>query len=270
MPVSSQRLHHLLLQVKQQWLSTLLWLLFTLVVLFGLVNLSLWQLDRGKQKEQRLSRIEHLNQTSPLSLTTLMSLAKTENLNDYHVKVNGVFDEKSIFLLDNQVDKGVLGYRVLQLIKTSQHAFLVNLGWIKGSINRNELPSIMPLTGHHNFTGHVRLVDTGIMLAEQDFSNINWPLRVQQIELNKFSTLLNQPLLPFVIYAGVNETLGYKKNWQPVVMPPEKHFGYAVQWAGLAIAWLILMLWLKFSNSYNTPQKKVTLYQNNKKVATHD
>ena len=26
-------------------------------------------------------------------------------------------------------------------------------------------------------------------------------------------------------------------------MPPEKHQAYAVQWAGLALAWLALMIW---------------------------
>ena len=30
-----------------------------------------------------------------------------------------------------------------------------------------------------------------------------------------------------------------------MVMPAEKHFGYAFQWAALAIAWLILMISLR-------------------------
>jgi surfeit locus 1 family protein len=247
---------HVLLKSKQHWLSTLLWLCFTIAVFAGLINLSLWQYDRGEQKEQRLARIEQLSQQTPLSIAKLIPLIKTENLNDYPVEIDGSFDDSVVFLLDNQVEKSVLGYRVLQLIRTSKHAVLINLGWVKGSITRSELPNIAPLTGHHKFTGHVRLVDKGIMLQDQDFTQLSWPLRVQQIELNKFSTLLNESLLPFVVYVDIDETLGYKKNWKPVVMPPAKHFGYAVQWAGLALAWLILMLWLKFANHDNKKSPK--------------
>ena len=87
------------------------------------------------------------------------------------------------------------------------------------------------------------------MLKAQDFTQPNWPLRIQQIELDKFSALISplidKPLLPFVIYVDQKETLGYKKNWHPMVMPAEKHFGYAFQWAALAIAWLILMIFFR-------------------------
>ena len=230
----------------------------------------MWQYDRGQEKEQRLTRIKQLSQQAPLSLTKIVSLANTENLNDYPILVEGTFDENVIFLLDNQVENRVLGYRVLQLVQTEKHAVLVNLGWVKGSINRSELPNITALTGQYSFTGHIRLIDTGIMLQAQNFTQIHWPLRVQQIELNKFSTLLNVTLLPFVVYVNTDEPLGYKKNWQPVVMPPEKHFGYSVQWAGLAIAWLILMLWFKYSSYYSNKSPKDNHYQNNKEVISRD
>jgi cytochrome oxidase assembly protein ShyY1 len=81
----------------------------------------------------------------------------------------------------------------------------------------------------------------------QDFSSFQWPLRVQQIELDKFSVLLDKPLLPFVLYVNETELIGYKKDWQAIVMPPEKHRGYAFQWFSLAIAWLVLMCWAAYS-----------------------
>lgn len=158
--ISSQKLR----QSKQQWFTTLLWLCFTIIVLAGLIRLSMWQYDRGQEKEQRLTRIKQLSQQAPLSLTKIVSLANTENLNDYPILVEGTFDENVIFLLDNQVENRVLGYRVLQLVQTEKHAVLVNLGWVKGSINRSELPNITALTGQYSFTGHIRLIDTGIML----------------------------------------------------------------------------------------------------------
>jgi surfeit locus 1 family protein len=38
-------------------------------------------------------------------------------------------------------------------------------------------------------------------------------------------------------------------------MPPEKHFGYAFQWASLAIAWLILMICLRIKTKRKSEDK---------------
>jgi surfeit locus 1 family protein len=226
-----------------------------LIVFICLIKLSFWQYNRGFEKEQRSLRITQLNAESPLTLNEIVNLPKDkqftgkESINDFPVTIKGQFNENYIFLLDNQVEKSSLGYRVLQVVQTPSHAVLVNLGWVQGSIDRSVLPDIAPLGGQFTFQGHVRLVEQGIMLQAQDFSQPSWPLRVQQIELTKFSTLISplidKPLLPFVIYVDPKETLGYIKNWHPMVMPAEKHFGYAFQWAALAIAWLILMISLR-------------------------
>ncbi|TYK66572.1 SURF1 family protein [Colwellia echini] len=236
-------------------LASMLWLALTLIVLIILIKLSLWQYDRGFEKEQRSIRIEQLNQSSPLTLNEVVQLSQAkqfigkESVNDLPVTVDGDFSGDYLFLLDNQVEERSLGYRVLQVVETSTHAVLVNLGWIPGSINRNILPEVTPLHGQYKFTGHVRVVEQGIMLMDQDFSQPSWPLRVQQIELTKFSALISplvdKPLLPFVIYVDKNESIGYKKNWHPIVMPAAKHFGYSFQWAALAIAWLVLMVSLR-------------------------
>ncbi len=241
--------------LAQSLVRNALWLGLTLIVFICLVKLSFWQYNRGFEKEQRTLRITQLNAESPLTLNEIVNLSKEkqfigkESINDFPVTVKGQFTGDYIFLLDNQVEKSSLGYRVLQVVQTPTHAVLVNLGWVQGSIDRSVLPDITPLHGQFTFQGHVRIVEQGIMLQAQDFTQPSWPLRVQQIELTKFSALISplidKPLLPFVIYVDPKETLGYIKNWHPMVMPAEKHFGYAFQWAALAIAWLILMISLR-------------------------
>lgn len=217
-----------------------------MLVFSALVKLGFWQNSRALEKELRLARIDQLKSQKPLSLQQINLLAENENINDMPVLVEGIFDEQSVFLLDNQVNKGRLGYRSYQVLTTEQYAVLVNLGWVQGSINRQELPEIKSLSGKHTIHGNVRLIEVGIQLQEQVFSNVQWPLRIQQVELDKFSSLINRQLLPYVIYLDKNEEIGFVKNWQPIVMPPEKHRAYAFQWFSLAIAWLILMVWAKF------------------------
>ncbi len=218
--------------------------IFTMLVFSILIKLGFWQSDRALEKEQRQQRINALSQQQALSLEQVLALSGLQDgINDLPITLNGEFNDQKIFLLDNQPNKSRLGYRVYQIIERNDNAVLVNLGWIQGSIDRNILPEVTAITGNHTITGHVREIEVGIQLQAQNFSDVSWPLRVQQIELDKFSELIGKKLLPFVVYLDKKETLGYKKNWQPIVMPPEKHRAYAFQWFSLALAWISLMIW---------------------------
>jgi cytochrome oxidase assembly protein ShyY1 len=239
------------------------WLIFTLVIFAGLVKLGIWQSSRALEKEQRLDRIVELKQQNSLSLPKVLALKKINTqvnyINDFPVTIDGSFLPNIVFLLDNQVNKSSLGYRVYQVVQAGEKAILVNLGWIQGSINRQELPKVVPLVGPLQFEGHIRFIEKGIMLAEQNFKINQWPLRVQQIELDKFSALIGIELLPFVVYLDENEELGFVKNWKPIVMPPEKHRAYAFQWFSLAVAWLSLMIWASYRSGRDTDDDEDTL-----------
>ncbi|WP_033076270.1 SURF1 family protein [Thalassotalea sp. ND16A] len=224
------------------------WVIFTLLVFCGLIKLSLWQYDRGQEKQTRLDNIAQLSQQQAMPLSELLTSAKTnniDNINDVPVQLSGSFNNQFTFLLDNQTHQGQLGYRVLQVFhdSNSNQQLLVNLGWIVGSIDRNFIPSVAAIKGRQTLSGNVRIIEQGIVLAEQQLSTQSSPIRVQQIDIEKISQLINIQLLPFVVFLDKKDTLGYEKNWQPVVMPPEKHQGYAFQWLSLAIAWLSLMCW---------------------------
>ena len=226
--------------------------MFTLLVLALLINLGLWQNDRALEKEQRLARIEQLSNKNALTLAQVLEQSPDE-INDLPIRLNGEFVDGKQFLLDNQTNSGQLGYRVYQVLEVDDKAILVNLGWVLGSISRQELPDIKPIVGSYQLKGHVRLIEAGILLMEQKFNKNQWPLRVQQIELEKFSQVIDVQLLPFVVYLDKTDKVGYKKNWQPIVMPPEKHRAYAFQWFSLGVAWLMLMIGalIKFSRNEN-------------------
>lgn len=232
----------------KDYLYQLNWLLviFTLLVFVGLIKLGLWQVSRAVEKEQRLARIADVQQGEYQSLLNVLSWQAEENINDLPVKISGRFDAKHVFLHDNQTHQGQVGYRVLQVINSKYGHVLVNLGWIKGDRSRQTLPSVKAVEGKHELVGHIRLLESAFILANQDFSSITWPLIVQQVNLDKFSQLIGQKLLPFVVYLDKTESIGFEKNWQPIVMPPEKHRGYAFQWFSLALAWLVLMLSASF------------------------
>mgnify|MGYP000190881898 CR=1 FL=1 len=246
------------------------WLIFTLVIFSGLIKLGLWQGDRAIEKEARLERMVELKQQNSLSLVQVLALkasnSQVDYINDFPVTIDGDFLPEPIFLLDNQTNKNSLGYRVYQVVKSGEQAVLVNLGWTQGSINRQELPKVTALAGPYKFQGHVRYIEKGIMLMEQKLEGNQWPLRIQQVELEKISTLIGVQLLPFVVYLDKNEGLGFVKNWQPIVMPPEKHRAYAFQWFSLAVAWLSLMIWASYRFSRETDANNKKHNKNYKKV----
>ncbi|MFT5813700.1 MAG: surfeit locus 1 family protein [Psychroserpens sp.] len=230
----------------QHKLKQLNWpmVIFTMLVFSSLIKLGFWQIDRALEKEQRQQRISDLSQRQALSLSQVLALdGLQDGINDLPIQLTGNFVSDKVFLLDNQPNKGRLGYRVYQIIESNENAILVNLGWVQGSIDRNILPEVIPINGQHTINGNVREVEVGIQLQVQNLTNPSWPLRVQQIELDKFSQLIDKKLLPFVVYLDKKETIGFKKNWQPIVMPPEKHRAYAFQWFSLALAWISLMIW---------------------------
>tara|TARA_B110000211_G_scaffold110310_1_gene128096 strand:+ start:9536 stop:10282 length:747 start_codon:yes stop_codon:yes gene_type:complete len=238
----------------QHKLKQLSWpmVLFTMLVFSLLIKLGFWQSDRALEKEQRQQRISELSQQQALTLTQVLALRDLpDGINDLPIELDGVFVEDKVFLLDNQPDEGRLGYRVYQVMTTNDYAVLVNLGWVQGSIDRNVLPAVTAMTGQYVITGHVREVEVGMQLQAQNLANPSWPLRVQQIELDKFSPLITKKLLPFVVYLDKTEAIGYKKNWQAIVMPPEKHRAYAFQWFSLALAWISLMIWAAIKMSKN-------------------
>lgn len=235
----------MLLANFRDYLSQLNWLIviFTLLVFTGLIKLGLWQSTRAVEKEQRLTRIEAFQNKQALTIDELNQLiANNENINDIPLTLTGSFDNEHAFLIDNQTHKGRLGYRVVQVMEYGSSAVLVNLGWIEGFIDRSKLPAFDLIEGVKTIKGNVRLIEKGIVLGDKNFQEISWPLRVQQIELDKFSLILGQKLLPFVLYLDKTEVIGFEKNWRPIVMPPEKHRAYAFQWFSLATAWMILML----------------------------
>lgn len=229
----------------REYINQLNWfvVIFTLLVFGGLIKLGLWQSSRALEKEQRLTRISQYKTQDALSLSEVLALQQTnENINDIPVLITGMFNDEKVFLLDNQTHKGRLGYRVLQVLAHDKVAVLVNLGWVEGFIDRNKLPNVKAVSGQQKIKGHIRLVEKGIVLSEQNFTDPQWPLRIQTIEIDKFSSIIEQKLLPFVVYLDTKEKLGFKKNWRPIVMPPEKHRAYSFQWFSLASAWLILMI----------------------------
>ena len=215
------------------------WLLLQfLIVVPALAGLGFWQLDRADQKQALLQQWQQAE-----------FKALDEPLQEFdRVQLSGALDQQRYLLLDNQIREGVAGYEVVGLLRSDNAAaphslLLVALGWVPVGMDRQRLPALELPGRLEAIPARLDHPDKGLVLAEEQWSG-HWPERIQQLDRTRIAEHLGESLSPWLLRPEVEPLTGKMGNWKPVVMPPEKHLGYAVQWFALALAWCAMSGWL--------------------------
>lgn len=191
-----------------------------------LIRLGFWQLERAEQKQVALTQ---LAQQQDLSVEKWMSIQDFSEVHNHTVELKGQIQAQHLWLLDNRVYQGQVGYSVITWFKLKglEHSVLVDWGWIKAPSSRAELPEVnLPLT-ELTLKGLVKSVDFSSVVLKQT-SELGWPRRIQSLQ--------ELDLSQGIIYAQDQSIEGLVQIYKPVVMPPEKHQAYAMQWFLLAFA----------------------------------
>lgn len=235
-----------------RWIAVIV----TLVVFIILARLGFWQLSRAEFKEQRLEQIAKYQKLDVVDLPNLLKLSNSHDPTGVTVNMVGTFAQPTSWLLDNKVVKGKTGYDVLLALKVfgQSKAVLVNMGWIGADYAyRDKLPQFTIPAGEVSITGYVKATDLeAFALSDKSINNQQWPQRTQQIQLDKFAEQSGLKLHPFVVYAQQDNDFGFIHHYQPVVMPPEKHRAYAMQWFLLALAVLVIFI---FASRVSTSER---------------
>ncbi|MBT1065810.1 SURF1 family protein [Bowmanella sp. Y26] len=212
--------------------------LLALLAIVIMLRLGFWQLARAEQKQLRTQQLEQRLALQPLSLQDINR--QSGDVADFPVQIIGKLDAKHILLWDNRVVNGQVGYEVLVPMTTDYGTVLVNLGWLKAPVRRDQLPELtLP---KHRLTLDGKVVVPGHNPISREMTESGWPKRIQQPQRHYIESLLQTELLPYLVQVDDTQQFGYLNNWRPVVMPAEKHVAYAVQWFGLALACLIITL----------------------------
>lgn len=212
--------------------------LFTLVVFFGLVKLGMWQLSRGQEKEILSAALKLRGEQTYFTVASL-----PEDPLWYRVKFSGEFDHSKAILLDNQLDQGKPGYHLFYPFRTENGVWLlVNLGWIAAPQYREQLPVLPEHHGLVQLSGTIAPPSQLPELSHAGDEN-GWPRRVQNIRPEVLAIATGLPLPDWVVQIAPDDPLALKQNWQPVVMGAQKHYAYAVQWFLMAVAIAGLAWW---------------------------
>jgi surfeit locus 1 family protein len=232
--------------------------LVTLVAFAILARLGLWQLERSWHKEERLQQIAHFKQFDQMTFASLLKVVEQTDPTGVDVTVSGQFAKPYSWLLDNKVVNGQVGYDALLAFKpaalddkervanekSADKWLLVNMGWLKGDYaNRNVLPEFAIPNGEVTLTAYVKANDlAAFALSNESTNHQQWPLRTQQVNIDTIEKQSGLSFYPFILIASDTKQYGFTHHYQPVVMPPEKHQAYALQWFLLALAAVIVFI----------------------------
>jgi cytochrome oxidase assembly protein ShyY1 len=217
--------------MAQRTRKLLPWLL-TAISVAAMCGLGFWQLERMIQKQHRLASIAQKQSNGSVSLLTALT---NDDPRDITVTFDGEPDTTHLVFLDNQIQDKRVGYDVIVPVRTNAGWVLVNYGWVSAPDMQRTLPTIEIDKGLLSFRGIVSVPGKNPLITETNTQSRVFPALVQQIDFADLSQRLNRDLLPYVIQLTTDD-VAFVRDFRPVVMSPEKHLGYAVQWFGLAIA----------------------------------
>ena len=209
--------------------------IFVIVFFPLLLSLGAWQVVRGFDKQDVLDQYDVNKSLAPIESSEL-SIEDIESNYYRTVSLEGQFMEES-YLLDNRIYRQKSGYEIFSLFKTdSNNYFLINRGWAdKKETTKMKFPKKVRIQGL--YTPFKRF---GLSLSKEAPS-YGWPKLVQELSfqqaLNDLSPEYNPQ--PAVIQLSAGSPGAFEPIWKPTIFKAARHYGYAVQWFGLALVLLI-------------------------------
>lgn len=215
--------------------------LITVAAFLLLSKLAWWQWQRAEEKTRQLQQIASWQQQDGLSVLQLQELSLPV-LDGAPLQGQVRWLSPYIWLLDNQIVNGRVGYDVVVPVQARDSTFLLNLGWIAGRADRADLPQVaIPVA--IELQGVLRTEPRPFLLGQNIESAAGYPQRIQAVVPQQLAEASGLQLLDAVFYQQQSDFI---PHYQPVILPPEKHRAYALQWALLAVAVVFVALAVRY------------------------
>ncbi|MBA2657064.1 MAG: SURF1 family protein [Tatlockia sp.] len=214
--------------------------------------LGFWQLDRAHEKKQMLAAQVKLAHEQPLAWKPTMPLPKQYQ----RVQLSGQYLQQT-FLLDNQHHNHRFGYHVLTpLALDSGKILLVDKGWVAADPGRQLLPRIDNISAPRPLIGSVYYPSKKTWVLGQVLEKQGADVAiVERIDSKLIGQFLHKSVYPFIIRLDEDGSSGFIRDWPVVSMPPERHYGYALQWFSMAV--VIIILFLALNLKKNNENEKI-------------
>ncbi|MDF1481226.1 SURF1 family protein [Extensimonas sp. H3M7-6] len=243
--------------------------LITLAAVCGVVltlALGRWQLGRAAQKEALQASMAERAALPALDGNQLFfrlpqdaqrAREEVEPLLYRSVVLTGRWLPAHTVYLDNRQMQGRPGFFVctpLQLEPGGAVVF-VQRGWVPRNFEaRTQLPQVQSPPGLVQVQGRLapppsRLFDFGRSAAAPGSS----PIR-QNLDLAAYRAETGLPLADWTVLQTGPASEGLLRDWPPVALGIEKHYGYALQWFGLSGLIALLYVWFQIVRRFLRPR----------------
>ncbi|WP_406672976.1 SURF1 family protein [Natronospira sp.] len=223
-------------QFKPPWWAWVL--LLAGVLIFS--SLSAWQLGRAEEKRELLELFEAGAETRVVE-----SAEHWQELERYApVRLKGRFLPEREFLLESMLREGAPGFHVWTpfRLKADGSLIVVDRGWIADEDVEARLAEQRPSTESLTVAGRVdSLPRPGFRLSAPSPEG-DWPRRIYFPEAEDLQSQLGEPVIDGRLLMDAEASPGFRRDWDPINMPPERHLGYAFQWAAVTLAVIILFI----------------------------
>ena len=196
-----------------------------------LIYLGSWQVMRGLEKKDIVNQ-HYENKSLPVISEKEMATLNSDKLIYRTVNLEGEYQSES-YILDNRLYRQEAGYEIFTAFETSEkNLFLINRGWVSKEDYEN---------GTEEAEGKVTIQGVlspfkrfGLNLVDQIYLD-GWPKLVQQVDYETTKNDIGNSINESVIQLSAASAGAFEPIWKPVDLKPSRHFGYALQWFGLAL-----------------------------------
>ena len=220
-------------QIQENKLLTSFSIFFVIVFVF----LGVWQIERAAHKEGLLQAFNAEQESPPIRLTS-------QSPDWSRVFVDGIFDSSRQILIDNQIHKGRVGYKIFTAFRFDDNKIvLVDRGWIAQGQSRSDLPQLNILEKKSRIIATVTSPEQGVLAGSELLTN-EWPRVSQTKAVEVIASAFKEPILDIVLVldpgsSQITEFIQIK----PFAITPVKHYGYAMQWFTMSIVLLGMFLY---------------------------
>ena len=216
--------------------------LTTLLLIMVLLAFSLWQWKAAIESGKTVDLINKRLMLNPLQID---DLDKHNDWRYYPIQLQGTFDNSHQILIINRIYKNQHGFQVLTPFHpaNSPKEILVNRGWLPGDPEHPR--DIETTTDGVTITGILfQPLNYFMFGSEFDEKNIHWPLPSKNINLEKFSAAIDNPVYPYVLLLSPNSPYGFVREWLWLSnsIEPARHVAFAKQWLVLALTVMLMFL----------------------------
>lgn len=212
---------------------------FMMIILPILFGLSFWQYQRGLEKSKLESFINNQQTLPPTEYISLEYTAPSQWYKPFYMQ--GTFRPK-VILIDNAIFEGSRGYSVYQEFKPIDgESLIVSRGWTSSFdeplINQNK---------DYFLQGIFRPIEKAFFLDNQVNQTSDNILEMQTFDIDTINKEWSTSYPAVVFELDEFSMEGFTRIWQPVYLKANRHFGYAVQWLGLALVALTGFIFVGF------------------------